>query len=251
MNQEERFDQIEAYLFDQMSEEQRQAFEASIAQDRELAAEVEVHRLEHEVMQALTVDELRGKMQHWEQEVDDEAIIASLANASTTLSANTDTTATPTATPVRKLNWRRLATVAAVFLIMLIVGQRLIHNQYGNQAIIGETDLYGNEFVTRGDQGPLNRTTYELAIEQSGKAYKLEDYPVAIQSMQKALSVATSIIEKQEAEWKLALIYLSAGEDEKAKKTLQTIIETTDHDFAPDAQIALSKLNNKWRKFAW
>lgn len=64
----QQFDQIQAYLNDQLSSAERQAFEAQMATDPALAEEVGVHRLEREMMDMMLEDDLDNQLQAWQQE---------------------------------------------------------------------------------------------------------------------------------------------------------------------------------------
>lgn len=64
----QRFDSIQNYLDGNMSAEERQAFEAEMAVDTNLADEVGAHRLEREMMDILLEDDLTEQMQSWQQE---------------------------------------------------------------------------------------------------------------------------------------------------------------------------------------
>lgn len=67
-NDMQRFDAIQNYLDGKMSAAERQAFEAQMATDADLADEVGVHRLEREMMDILLEDDLSGQMQAWQKE---------------------------------------------------------------------------------------------------------------------------------------------------------------------------------------
>jgi tetratricopeptide (TPR) repeat protein len=62
------FDKIEAYLFNELSPTERQAFEKEIANDETLAKKVDLHRLEHLAMGRMVENNLRQKMYAWEEE---------------------------------------------------------------------------------------------------------------------------------------------------------------------------------------
>jgi hypothetical protein len=66
--QRKEFDKIERYLSGELAPEERAAFERTLAQDADLALEVEKHRLEHDVMRALLVADLREKSVSWVKE---------------------------------------------------------------------------------------------------------------------------------------------------------------------------------------
>jgi tetratricopeptide (TPR) repeat protein len=63
---EKRFEQIEAYLRGQLAPADRAAFEAELAADPALAAEVHRHRLERQALELLVEGDLFAKMQTWD-----------------------------------------------------------------------------------------------------------------------------------------------------------------------------------------
>lgn len=63
------FDDIEAYLHGQMSATDKKAFEAALADDPELADDVEAQRAAEGLMRAMRVEALKKKMRVWEQEL--------------------------------------------------------------------------------------------------------------------------------------------------------------------------------------
>lgn len=62
------FDDIEAYLFDQLSATQKSAFEAQMATDAQLASAVQQQQLEHRAMQLLRKQQLRAQFTAWKEE---------------------------------------------------------------------------------------------------------------------------------------------------------------------------------------
>lgn len=62
------FEKIEAYLAGRMNEAEKVAFEAQLATDPDLALELEMHRLEHDAMNRLVEQEIKGKFAAWSQE---------------------------------------------------------------------------------------------------------------------------------------------------------------------------------------
>jgi Tetratricopeptide repeat len=62
------FDQIEAYLLGQMSDDQKSDFEQALASDQALAAQFKQQELEHRAMQIMREDSLRQQMAAWKAE---------------------------------------------------------------------------------------------------------------------------------------------------------------------------------------
>jgi len=67
MNEEELFDNIDAYLQGELSAEEKAALERQMEKDQELAAAVEMQRLEHDAMEVLVEKDLRQKMASWSE----------------------------------------------------------------------------------------------------------------------------------------------------------------------------------------
>lgn len=63
--EQDLFDKIERYLFNELSEEERRAFEEEIANDPELAEEVAFHRLEHQAMDIMVAAETKKQLEEW------------------------------------------------------------------------------------------------------------------------------------------------------------------------------------------
>jgi tetratricopeptide (TPR) repeat protein len=70
MNEQARYDQIEAYLFGTLPEKERTAFEQEVANDPELAAQVAMHRAEHDAMELLIEEDTKAQFQAWAVEAE-------------------------------------------------------------------------------------------------------------------------------------------------------------------------------------
>lgn len=62
------YDKIEAYLHGDLNVEDKKAFEADIANNPQLAEQVEMQRFEWDGMEVILEDDLRGKMAQWQDE---------------------------------------------------------------------------------------------------------------------------------------------------------------------------------------
>lgn len=67
MTPEETYEQIDDFLLDKMTAEQKRAFERRIEEDEGLARQVEDHRIHHEVMDRLVERDLRSDMDAWDR----------------------------------------------------------------------------------------------------------------------------------------------------------------------------------------
>ena len=68
MNKKELYDKIEAYLREELSAADKKAFEAEIANNPQLAEQVEMHRFEWDGMEVILENDLRAKMAQWQEE---------------------------------------------------------------------------------------------------------------------------------------------------------------------------------------
>ncbi len=68
MNNEQQFEQIEAFIKGNLSPQEEQAMKEAIANDPELAELVNQHRIEHRSIELLLEDDLRGKLTAWKDE---------------------------------------------------------------------------------------------------------------------------------------------------------------------------------------
>jgi hypothetical protein len=69
MEKDPTYDKIEAFLDRQLPDKEREAFEQAIAQDPELATQVELQRFERDAMELLVEQDLREDMKVWKKEM--------------------------------------------------------------------------------------------------------------------------------------------------------------------------------------
>ena len=115
----EYFQKIEDYLFGNLSEADKQAFETEIANNETLATDVALQSLEHRAMKLAVRDDLRAQMSAWKQE--------NLAAETTTQDAKIVQMPQPSAKVV-PLN-RRLfmwAAAASVLILAVFAGRQLL-----------------------------------------------------------------------------------------------------------------------------
>lgn len=116
MEKNPTYDKIEAFLDQRMPEIERKAFEQAIAQDPELATQVELQRFERDAMEVLVEEDLRSDMKVWKKEM----LQSYAAN-------NPDN--------IRKLRRRRrrYLAVAASFLVIVTAAALLWLNPFTNE----------------------------------------------------------------------------------------------------------------------
>ena len=66
-NDEAQFDKVERYLRGELSEEENLAMEKAIAEDPDLAQELEYQQLELDAMDLILEEKLRTQMANWKQ----------------------------------------------------------------------------------------------------------------------------------------------------------------------------------------
>ncbi|MEN0004000.1 MAG: hypothetical protein AAF798_07650 [Bacteroidota bacterium] len=65
MSPNNAYDKIEAYLLNELSEHEREAFEMELSTNVELVKEVELHRVEHDAMELLIAEETKQQFKAW------------------------------------------------------------------------------------------------------------------------------------------------------------------------------------------
>ena len=124
----------------------------------------------------------------------------------------------------------------------------------GNLPLIAQASqaLAGDDFEGAMDiLGKVDTVSFDVSLLLAGAHFGLKAYPQAAEALQSAIQLAGSSLAKQEAEWKLAMVYVAMRDDAKAKALLQQIASNPDNDYAEVATQTLAKLNSIWRKLAW
>ncbi len=244
---------IEDYLYGRMSPEEQQSFEAAIQTDRELKKETQLAKMEQRALQLLAEQELRRSMKDWKAE------------------KNT------TEAKVVPLNRRRMFTrLAAAASVLLLIGFPLFWaNQNYSNAALSVEGLAVNATADRGNIPPENpmgealqlyaeegaEETLAFLQSLSGTAFENQArllsakiqaergaYEGAIESAQ-AITGAESVdmLLRQEAEWVLANVYLSMGEETEARARLSRIADQPTHLKQEEATELLQRLESVWR----
>jgi tetratricopeptide (TPR) repeat protein len=224
-----------------------------------------VQRLEHAGMQLALQNDLKAQLKNWQQELPQEG-------TATTLAPNAE------GGKIRTLRWQSLAAAASVLLVLGFFGQRWASSNYGSAALMHDVDTWsvntrgsgqgetGNlALISQANQAlegkdfeeamrVLNKADtvgFAISLLRAGAHFGLKAYPQAVESLQNAIQQAGTSLAKQEAEWKLAMVYVAMRDDAKAKALLQQIASNPDNDYAELATQTLEKLNSVWRKIAW
>ncbi len=255
---------IEDYLHDRMDEESKRQFEAQITANRELAADVELFRLEKQALQLGQNSTLRAQMKDWEQERNAE-----------------DETHEARVVPMKSSRSRlyRLS-VAASFLLLFGLGASIwfANANYSNSALV--SDNIGLRTSTR-DRGNINAdnpftpvfdeiesgnysTALQMLEELEGSQYeatamtlkgeiltKQERFEEAIALYSEMAQSQADPAERQKAQWLLANTYLANDQADQAKAILEEIAGDANHLRQEEAAQLLDQLESFWRIFAF
>jgi tetratricopeptide (TPR) repeat protein len=232
----DNFDRIETYLFGQMNANDASAFEQETKNDKELAAELEQHRLEHRAMELLLQQELRANLNDWKSEKE------SLQQSGST------TTKVVSMGSARK--WFQLAAAASVALLLGFFVRSLFFADGSDFNQLAMEQFGSNVPSVRGETMPLSaiydlmaQKQYRQALEMISSGtivadapiladlrgecqFLLKDYTAAAMTYTQLLSTPALASDLREnAEWRLALSYLAQeNKQEDARSQLEKII---------------------------
>jgi len=261
---EPNIDKIEQYITGAMAAAERQAFEAEVASDPDLAEEVEAYRLAREAVELSISDQLRDQFRQWGEveatgTINEEAQVVRLR-------------------PRHSL--RRVLAIAASVLLILAVGSFWYANdQYAaDQLAAGYFDSSSAD-----TRGPVNNQGHPLAegLEalQSGDYAAADNYfqniPATDENyadaryflaqslhLQGKTDESTDILRglldqaninlRESAQWLIVLNYLKNGqvEDPEFQSRLNAIQADTGHSYYQEAEKLDRQLNSFWYKMA-
>lgn len=250
MSDPSTYDQVESYLADAMSADERRIFEQQMDADPALRAEVLLHQEVTETLRGEKVHELRKVL----KEVDQNFQITDTAN--------------PTYNQVRTLPFRRLLAIAAAVAAMVVTVFVLMPD-----AAMSNDDLFAQHYepykMILNQRSADDAESTEQLVKAAVMAYETKDYKQAavlfetllaqqphsetfqlyhaitlissddagsaIEPLNKLLSNASPLFVEQ-SRWYLAMAYLKSGNTNGAKSTLQAI-EKGAFQFAAAQQI--------------
>lgn len=219
------FERIEAYLFDRLSPEDKQAFEREMRENPELARAVEVHQMEHEAMELLLRQEMQDNLASWKQEKE-------------TLAADTGTGAKKISMGFNRRLLFRLAAAASVLLVIGFFSRQFFSgtDNAGLASAYFEDSAAG---VRAGDSGDMPAELAPMLERMAEKDYRgalaaapaspdvnirektallegecyfyLQDFPNAIAAFTALLDTAPSPAVQEKAQWLLLLTYVAEG----------------------------------------
>lgn len=256
-------DKIEAYLTGNLTDTDRQAFEAEIAGDPILAEEVDALRLAREAVELSISDSLRAQFQEW-QEVE--------ASGSKTEEAKVVQLA-----PRRNL--RRVLSIAASVLFILALGSFWYANdQFANDALaMGYYQELSIDGPNRGgDDTAMTRAindlkneayseadTYFRSVQQGDAQYYDARYYLAHSLYRQgetaeALEILNLLDNginpnlQENADWLKVLIYLDQEQTENPdfRSILSEMVDDSGHSYHQDAVELVRKLDSFWYNLA-
>lgn len=261
MKQEDIQDKMEAYLLNNLSEADKQAFEEQLRTDEELQQELSRLQLEHRAMQLLLRDDLRAQMNAWKIEKN---------------TAPQETGQTATVSEARRVlmpvRWARLAAAASVLLVLAFVANWVWNSQSPSGDALaaefyvspsagihrGESDLDNEAY--RAGSALIQQKQYDQAIEQLSSIadsallwparmqmadayYKKGDFAKAADAAGQVVAQTSDPLMRQSAEWLQAMALLASGAPEAEwKPTLERIAADTNHGYDEKAKSLLKKL---------
>lgn len=246
---QENYEKIEQYLGNQLSPEEKIAFEAEMEQNEPLKQAVEEHRISHEAIEVIIEDNLRASFAKWNKKEEVES--------------------TSTVVPLKK-NRSLAFAIAATLLFLIVFGwikwgssattnQQLLADHF--QAFI-PSDLRSpvaitgmNEGLTAFEKQDYNAaidfflsipdTSIQYAAAQYSLAhsyYASKDYDSASQSFKNSIAFG-DVRYKEKAEWYLLLVSLAQDKTDEAFSTLlDAIADDAGHSYYKSAQDIRGKL---------
>lgn len=251
------FEQIEAYLADELTAEERASFEEQMKTDANLAEEVSLQRDTHHLV-GLYADQIayKEKLRVIDQKMNAEG--------------------TKTIPLFKRLMQSPVYRMAAVALVLVASAWVLLLFQK-NSAQLGRDAFtpYADVITYKGDA-----QSADSLIHQGMTSYNLKNYPAARASFEKLLQIypdypdaqfymAMSLMAEKSypeaipylenlldaakygevAQWYLSLAYLSSDQEDKAREVLAVIISEPAHGYTDKARQLLDKMDAPWWKF--
>ena len=242
------FDKIEAYLFNQMTAAEKNEFEAEVDKDTNLANELKLQKAEHQVMQLLLRDKLKGKIGKWQSEVNttaakEEAPAAKVVKLE----------------PNRRSRIFRLSIAASVLLVIGLFTNLWVDNNLSDAALAD--DFFNTTYTARTGAGSssevlapgltaMETKNYTKAVELfsqikdgnyretalilKGESYfQLTEYQNAIEVFQEVIQNKVTPLNVEKAEWKLLLAHLRIGNTPEVESLKTSILNNRDHSYYP------------------
>lgn len=221
-------DQIEAYLFNLLTDTEKAVFEAELSKNISLRKQLKRVRLEHQAIQLLEEERIKKQFGHWKEEkhITDkkEATIVAMPR-----------------NRMRK-NLSRFSAAASIILILVAAAFGWGNTHYTNQKLANAAFDYTSTSRS------MDATTTSF-FENAQRAYQEKKYVAAENSYQQIIQQNTDKAVIQLAEWNLATTFLAMGATEKTKQLLTKIAQNNNHIYQENATLLLEQLNSPWRFF--
>ena len=237
--------EIEAYLSDQMSTQQKQQFEKDLLTNERLKLEFDAHMATQEALNLMAFKEQLNQIDKEENSI-------------------------------RVLALRHSITIAASVILLLIAGGCLwyANTQYTNLAIAQK------HYISRGIGNIRSVSIYQQQVAKANLAFENQRYEEVIQLMsaipegdsayveaqyllgvshfennafQRSIPHFRKVVKRdhrqnQRAEWYMLLCFLVLNDTSSFEKTKDAILKSDSHYFKNELQKLLEDLQSNWRK---
>lgn len=228
-----REEQIDKYIKERLSDEQREAFELELAQDAELRAEVELQR---EIVTAIRVKGAREMLQEREAEIAQQEREAEIARQEREAAERRR----------RRIFTWSIATmaVAACFVVGLFIHYDNVasYKSYGMSIQLESVELRGGEQpLTNKIVEAINSANYNSALkliaQGQSKAFHTDEQDPEARAFERECYQR----DQDDYNWYKAVTYMRMGKWWKARKLLKQIASSKSH-YKAQAQRALKAL---------
>ena len=248
---EDILDKIDDYLLGKMSESDKNAFEKEMAEDEELATDVAIQKMQHRAWQLAERDNLRSEMTEWKKQKTTELTVASTTESK------------KSGAKIVSMS-RRIYQLAAAAAVLLVIG---FAANWAFFSIPSDGDIARQfyEEPSFGTKGAGSGTPLDEAIQLIEKQnyvdaikiletindpslnvqrlfllshcyFKKADYASSIVALKTIQSTTTDPLSIQQAEWKIVLTKLTAGQkDDEFKTVLKKISNDPTHTYQAKA----------------
>jgi hypothetical protein len=246
--------QIEKYLFNQMSTDEKEAFEKKLIADPAIQKELELAKLEHASMKFLLEDHLKQQIDTWKKE-------ASTSKGKIVKFGTTSRI------------WKSLGIAASILILLSFGINFFVLNNYKNSKL---AEMYGSPFLLQERGQKESKENKDLLLLLSSKNYSkvlteltaknnLSESQIyfrgiafretgktqeAIKDFNYLLQQTNSTQIKENAEWELVITYLKNHDKSSLNKALKDILNTPDHSFMENAKSLSEKINSVWFRLA-
>ncbi len=209
----QQIQQIEAYMNEKMSSEEKADFEKKLEQDQTLAHDVQLYRLEKRAAQLLLEEEFSAQIRQYRQgkSTDD-----SIDHRSTK--------------PIVSLWKRRLAVAASILILIAASTLFWSSSNYSNSALVSAQFQYDFSGITRNIQ---HNNDNNAVLGQATKLFKADDIQEAIALLNATSASDSTFIETQ---YYLGQLYYRQQEFSKAVDRFDKVLASNDFRFREQAE---------------